>query len=356
MMTNHTYKWDRGYRLQRTGGPIGDKLACAAARLFMVWFDRKLGDLLVTAGVMPRVYKRYVDDGWFKATCVLQGHRFDPNCQRVVQVMPSSEDTTLPDERTALVFCQIANSVTSMLQWTADWPSANLDKKLPVLDLSVWCQETVNGTVTLYKFYSKPMSNPVSIPANSALSSNIKFSTYRQEIYRVLRNTSVSLPWSQKADLISLMAWRMKLSGYPVGFRLQAISGGIIGHMKLLDRASRGLTDLHRSKETILESKSLKNSVTWYKRGSVHYRSVLFVPATPNSELANSIRNLEKVNRQGRSSRIKVVEKSCFTARNVLAKNYPWDVTVCNDPECFPCITSSGLNRRRISSRRLGVG
>ena len=79
VMTNHTYKWDRGYRLQRTGGPIGDKLACAAARLFMVWFDRKLGDLLVTAGVMPRVYKRYVDDGWFKATCVLQGHRFDPN-------------------------------------------------------------------------------------------------------------------------------------------------------------------------------------------------------------------------------------------------------------------------------------
>ena len=205
VMRNHTYKWNNEYRLQQTGGPIGDKLACAAARLYMVWFDRAFRDLLVHAGLVVRVYKRYVDDGWFKSKVVSPGCRFHSESNSIIQVMPPAEDITLPDERTASVCCEIANSVTKMLQWTADWPSANPENKLPVLDLSTWCQETSEGTVTLYQFYSKPMSNPVSIPANSALSNGIKFSTYRQEIYRVLRNSSVSLPWNQKADLLSMI-------------------------------------------------------------------------------------------------------------------------------------------------------
>jgi len=64
-------------------------------------------------------------------------------------------------------------SVTKMLQWTADWPSANLDSKLPVLDLSIWCQDTLQGTVTLYQFYSKPTTNPVSILGSKGATSRI---------------------------------------------------------------------------------------------------------------------------------------------------------------------------------------
>ena len=85
------------------------------------------------------------------------------------------------------------------------------------------------------------------------------------------------------------------LSGYPVGFRLQTIIGGLLGHLKLLDRSARGLTELHRSKSVILESKESKESVPWYKRSDINYRGrVLFVPATPGSQLANFIKELEK--------------------------------------------------------------
>ena len=104
------------------------------------------------------------------------------------------------------------------------------------------------------------MTNPITISASSALPSGVKFSTYRQEVYRVLRNTSIFLPCTQKAELISFMSWRMKISGYPIGFRLQAIRGGIIRHLKLVKRVAMGLTDLHRSREVILQSKESKHS------------------------------------------------------------------------------------------------
>ena len=39
VMKHHTYKWNGNVWLQSDGGGIGDKLAQAAARLVMLWFD-----------------------------------------------------------------------------------------------------------------------------------------------------------------------------------------------------------------------------------------------------------------------------------------------------------------------------
>ena len=83
-----------------------------------------------------------------------------------------------------------------------------------VLDIQVWVTETEKGTLTSYEFYRKPMANPISIPAESALSNNVKFSTYRQEVVRVLKNTAVHIPWSRKASLLSELSHRMQLAGY----------------------------------------------------------------------------------------------------------------------------------------------
>ena len=251
--------------------------------------------------------------------------------------------------------CEIANSITPMLRWTPDWPSANSNSKLPVLDLSIWCQEMEKGTVTFYQFYSKPMTNPVSIPANSALSSNVKFSTYRQEVFRVLRNTSVDLSWREKAELLSYMSWRMMISGYSTGFRIQAICGGLIGHLRILYRSVKDEINIHRNKEEILQQKSAKGGVKWFKRNNPQCRSVLFIPATPGSTLANTVRDLERKNRQGRKTRIKVVEQSGRTVRNTVVKNYPWAVSCCEDPLCFPC-SSGGTVESKVSCRHPGIG
>ena len=96
-------------------------------------------------------------------------------------------------------------------------------------------------------------------------------------------------------------------------------------------------------KEMILSDKSFKNSVT--------------VPSTPDCRLANVIREVEKANRQGRESRIKVVEQSGSTVRDILAKNYPWEYTACDDLQCFPCSTrGKSSSKKMVSCRRPGVG
>ena len=97
VMSNHTYRWNRQFKLQLTGGGIGEKLAQEAARLYMVWFDRTFKQALISAGISLSVYKRYVDDGWLKSVCVPPGFRWDQTSQQVCQVMPALEDQTLPD-------------------------------------------------------------------------------------------------------------------------------------------------------------------------------------------------------------------------------------------------------------------
>ena len=115
VMTNHTYMWNRSYKLQLTGGPIGDLLACQSARLYMVWFDRNFAVLLASSGIALRVYKRYVDDGWLKAGCVPPGYRWDQASKKIIQVMRPIEDSMPPDQRTALTCCHINGTVDSRL-------------------------------------------------------------------------------------------------------------------------------------------------------------------------------------------------------------------------------------------------
>ena len=52
---------------------------------------------------------------------------------------------------------------------------------------------------------------------------------------------------------------------------------------------------------------------------------------------------------QGRSSRIKIVEKSGVSVKQVLSKSYPWPTDKCTDPNCFPCST----NRKNAFSCRI---
>ena len=100
-----------------------------------------------------------------------------------------------------------------MLKWTADSPSSHDTSKMPVLDICLWTEETDSGTSFQYEFYSKPVANPVNVPANSATSHGMKLATYRQKVVRVLSNTSSSLLWARKAELLSAMAGRIQRAG-----------------------------------------------------------------------------------------------------------------------------------------------
>ena len=201
------------------------------------------------------------------------------------------------------------------------------------------------------------MANPVTIPSSSALSNSVKFNTYREETKRILRNTSLHLPWSHKADLLSELSFRMKISGYGGAFRSKAISEGLRGHMKKVVSSFRDGTPLNRTGEMIRTAKlrSKRTESNWFRNGggSERYSSVLFVPATENSVLAKTLREHEQQNLQGRTSRIKIVEKSGKSVRQILSRSYPWPTKKCEDLECFPCSSSSKVS---FSCRIPGAG
>ena len=201
-----------------------------------------------------------MDDGNCKIVAIPPGSCWDEASKTIVQGMPPENDMRLPDMRTAEVIRDIANSITPMLSWTADYPSAHDSLKLPVLDVQIWVTETDEGTLTNYEFYRKTMANPVSVPAESALSKSVKFSTYRQEVVRVLKNTSIHLPWSAKAELLSELSHRMKIAGYAEGFRARVLSEGIKGYVKKVLSSERNNIPLNRPKQMISANRRKKRN------------------------------------------------------------------------------------------------
>ena len=286
-----------------------------------------------------------MDDGNFKLPAIGEGLVWDKDSRSLKMGPPSSVSLDPPDKRTALIIKDIADSISRMLRFTADFPSAHSNGRLPILDIETWCSESPQGTVTNYSFYMKPMANPVTIPSSSAISNAVKFNTYREETKRVLRNTSQHLPWSHKANLLTDLSCRMKLSGYNGGFRSKVIAEGLRGHMKKVVKSFQDGSSFNRSGEEIRSLKSARRRTDrdWFRKDAKQYNSVLFVPATANSELAKTLRYHEEQNLQGRSSRFKIVEKAGKSLKQILSRSYPWPTQKCSDLECFPCTTGSKM-------------
>ena len=62
VMTNHTYRFDGKVYKQVDGGPIGDEMSQAVARIVMIWFDERFTQKCEERGIEVVLYKRYVDD------------------------------------------------------------------------------------------------------------------------------------------------------------------------------------------------------------------------------------------------------------------------------------------------------
>ena len=163
-----------------------------------------------------------------------------------------------------------------------------------------------------------------------------------------------------KAALLSKFSWRLKVSGYPRGFRSKVISDGIAGYLNTLDRRMTASMPLNRPRELIRsQSRNRRGAHNWFNRNNSgesevqNFDTVLFVSAKPSSSLAKILKDHEAQNNQGRTSRIKVVERAGRSVKSVLAPNNPWDIQRCGDVGCFPCTSTTGPVR--VSCRVPGV-
>ena len=333
IMKNHVYEFDNKIHKQEEGGAIGVELTGDLAQVFMVWwmkqFLRKTDEQTETL-----LYKRYVDD------------------INIISTIPNDidmKDITIgqKEKETAMKLKEIGDSVHGSIILETDCPSNHDDNKLPILDLKVWLEEKNGKHFIMHEFYQKEVSSMAVINARSTLPWKNKRTILVQETLRVLRNCSRDLPWEVTSGHITTMMARMQYSGYDQKFRYDVVTTALAAYKKMKEREENGETPMYRPKEWMRpERNKLKESKkkTWYKKGG--YKSVIFVPCTPDSELMK--RMDKKIKESG--IEIKLIEKSGRTLGNVLRTSDPRKEKKCRREDCPVCTTGGKGNCKSLNA------
>ena len=103
---------------------------------------------------------------------------------------------------------------------------------------------------------------------------------------------------------------RMRASGYGERYRLEVIKSGVEGFEKMVAEEKNGGRPINQRRTWNEDQRQKKKELqkkNWFKRGG--FDVPIFVPHTPNGELAKRMREAEAHNHQGRKIRFKIVEK-----------------------------------------------
>ncbi len=265
--------------------------------------------------------------------------------------IPNDIDTKplSPDEKeleTAERVKEIGNSIHHSIIVETDCPAQHPDKKLPILDLKTWLEDKDKKRIVLYEFYQKDVSSKATINARSTLPWRSKHTILVQQTLRILRNCSRNLQWEITASHLTKMSMRMQYSGFDKTFRYNVISTAIAAFNTILEKAEKEGVPIYRPKnwkrEERREMKVLRKK-NWYKKGG--YRSVIFVPATAESELTKRFN--EVVSASG--IEIKVVEKSGKTLGEMLRTSDPRKERKCRRNDCPVCTTGGKGNCKTLN-------
>ena len=123
VMSGHTYRIGDTVYLQTEGGPIGLELTGAVSRPFMQKWDLLYLEKIRVAGILMRMYKRYVDDSNQIAVVPEPGSRYDENTGRVISDGQGLGAEVEEDERLAWILKGIANTVMEGIEMEAEYPS-----------------------------------------------------------------------------------------------------------------------------------------------------------------------------------------------------------------------------------------
>lgn len=332
IMKNHTYKFEDVIRKQKEGGAIGIDLTGEMARIFMCWWDRQILDKLAKIGVKVLLYKRYVDDINMVIEYMIGNYDYVAGKLEKIEG-PDTEDKK--DQRMFEIIRKVGNEIHKSIQLTSDTPSENEDGKVPILDLKCWIGEEKDGKERiLHEHYMKSMASKLVIHRQAAMSIKSKRTILTQQCLRIILNCSEDLEEDIRNKHLSFFMARMQASGYDHAFRLEVLKSAKHAYEKLKERENTG-GSIHRPRtqdrtnRRKLKEEKKKN---WFN--AEKYETVLFIPATPNSELQQKMQ--ESINKT--NVKIKVVERSGTKLVRMLQRNDPFKSKECADPtKCFVC-------------------
>ena len=240
----------------------------------------------------------------------------------------------------------VGDDIHPSIQLEYECPSMHEDKKLPVLDLKMWIL-TLDGDKVrlLHEFYQKAVASRMVVHSRSSLPWSTKRTVLTQEVLRVLLRCSPELPRTTVKEHVETYMMRMQFAGYTPEFKGEVVQSAFNAHRKLCDMDRQVTQPLYRPKtwERVERQEERRRKKTnWFKRGG--NLSVLFIPASPGSELK---KQYEKCIRESGVG-VKVVEKSGRTIKSIVQRSDPFQEPGCADSEkCLICSGGDGKGRCR---------
>ena len=346
VMKSHTYVFDSKVRKQEVGGAIGLDLTGTLAQVFMMWWDREVRRRLASIGINIRLYLRYVDDINIVIEVPRKGARYVSGRLAYCEEDVDSDKDIEDDKRAMLLFQQVGNSIHESIQLEIEVPSNHADNKMPILDLKVWIEKIDEIYLILHEFYMKEVSTKSLILAQSALAWSVKRTVLTQEALRIMMNCSRLLPLQHITEHLSQFSLRMQYSGYSHKFRSEVIDSAYKAYENIKQLADDGTRPFYRPREWQREERSKakrQKQLNWYKKGG--YDSVIFVPATPNSELQKKYS--DEVTKSG--LKIRIVERAGKSIKSFVQRSDPFTPKNCSQEDCLLC-RSEGKGSCRIPS------
>ena len=386
----HLYQFGGRTYHQRDGGPIGTRLAGAAAKIVMMEWADKVMEILEKEDIPVFLAACYVDDVRFVTGNIEIGKRWNTKTKRLEYRQEWVDEDNLSEtsrsRQTAREMTNIMNSVYWNIQFEPEIGEDFTDSRLPTLDLTMWLdqgdgQEDKNKDRLVFSFFEKEMASVYCIMETSALSETTKISSLSQDLIRRMLNTSERVPQEERDRIIEVYTSKLYRSGYKKQQVREIIEAGLKGYETKLAKAAKTGTKLHRPARTTAaarQRKKLLNKTTWFKTSrkaveesvmggkagrkvtgkaeqKTEVSTVLFVERTWNGELARRLKLAEAGISELTGDRVKVVEKSGTTLKDLLHQSNPWAGQDCGREDCMICEKgderSGDCKRRNITYR-----
>ena len=320
------------------------------SRLFGLWWDKQYLKKLETLEVKVMKYWRYVDDNGNVLKAIDPGVRMvddGTDAAPRLEVKPElveEDKQKSDDERTSAFLTNVANSIHPSITVKADYPSKNLDGKMPLLDLKLWVSEEEE---VKFGFYAKSVSSKYFIPYRSSHSQSMKRSMLANEGMRRLLNISPELPWEAFVDVMDDFAVKMWRSGYPESWRADAVNASLKKYEDMLKAEREGERPLFRPKTFMEEERAMAKLVKakrWHKAGGeedILAGAPLIVCPRAGGAVARKMKAVCKQFKEEHKIEVKVYERGGLKVGS-LAKSDPLKPAMCGRDNCFPCTSGGG--------------
>ena len=201
-----------------------------------------------------------------------------------------------------------------------------------------------------FEFFSKPCTSSTVIMASSAQPWGQKRTTLTQELIRRLLNCSKELDCQAKRKHLNNFMQLLKNSGYDQSFRAEILKSGLQGYNKIVAADKEKRRPMYRTKQWKRSDRWLEKRRKKKNWLGPFWKSCIFVPPTPGSELKKRMQRKEQETRVGGREGwpIKIIETAGRTLEQTLVNNDPFQGNACNDPKCVP----SRDPKNKINCRR----